>query len=314
MKLFEIFVYVCGGVIFLFTIVLVVLNWNQEIKTKVLSSFLLGTVTIFALIYWGLKETKTTDSFRTSVAISDSTNLPIIVIDLTGSKAVKRQETLGILSNPRIIFNGTEIIAFETPTNFNEASRFGGELLQYVIIKKIQESQQQGVLLARMTDGNQYSMERGIDKPFRATKMDKVILLKSKIDTTQNRFFKPPSEQFHWENHSFLLPPKTSITIGYMPAAEGTGPEKHLIFVTKKNYFEITISIQALGAANKTAAKVFELSPDVISKTSTYTYLITVDAKFDKFTAGSAKTEEYKKWVQWTTDQIKAALADEAML
>ena len=107
---------------------------------------------------------------------------------------------------------------------------------------------------------------------------------------------------------NFRTPTKDKGSLLYIPPS--TGPEEHIVRLEKPLFFRIDFAITPLGGVgNGIVPKGVVLTPEVLARTQTFQFQITMHATFERITAGNWRTEEYKAWASWMFDRLKANLA-----
>ena len=126
-----------------------------------------------------------------------------------------------------------------------------------------------------------------------------------------NRFSNSDSEEFGWEHGHFPLPKNTKLEIHYIPTSPNTGPEKHVVRLAKPHYFQIDFVVEPLGATGLgVLPNGVHLEPQLAAQCETYQLKITMRAAFEKFTAGSSESSEYKEWANWLFARLQEKLSD----
>jgi hypothetical protein len=308
LKAFEYFVFGLGGLFFLLTASLVYWNWNQELKEKLLSGVLLGTVTAFVLVYAGLKEERVEQSFRMTIAVDDRTHLPLFTVDQR-SRISARQSEFASLSAPKLLEGDKEVALFEPPVDSAGTTRFCLDLLQYVIIKRILEAQKPRILLGGVRQGEAI-LEGGVHQPYRPTKTAVVDSTTFPTRFAANPFFTRPFERFLWEEQKFVLPRAIDIALDHEPASEGTGTERTIVTLRKAGFFRVMLTVRPLGSMAAVALADLQVPPDAKPHVSTHAFHVKLDAVFEKYRSRHWEMDEYKSWVDWTYEELRKELSD----
>jgi hypothetical protein len=110
---------------------------------------------------------------------------------------------------------------------------------------------------------------------------------------------------------SFPLPAKTAVSLAH-ELATSLGPEKFIVRFYKPHYFLIDVAVQMIGPTD------IGVLPRGVTlhesykgkKIRTYHAQVVMSATFDKLTAGSKETEEYKAWVNWLFENLQEKFKD----
>ena len=294
------------------TVILVKLNWSDKLYNPLLSLGLAGTVTTFITVLLMLKGEHFERSFTTLVVIDSATHLPPFIIPDSTNILSTRLLEYSYLSMHKANVNGTEQSFFNIPENTSEETVFYEELLQYGIFKTI-------ILLQKESHGitmGVQGVKSSVHKPFKLTEFEKKTFRYYLPEVSKNRF----SNNFHDQqelvsNFPFSkLPKDTEIEFKRIPSSEKTGVEKHLIILTKPHYFTIKITIAAGFGANNSIPPNLNVNPEIAKRCNTSMFIITMDADFDKITAGNWKTEELKNWTKWVFDGIEKRYSDDNII
>lgn len=294
------------------TAILVKLNWSEKLYNPLLSLGLAGTVTTFITVLLMLKGEHLERSFTTLVVIDSTTHLPPFIIPDSTNVLSTRLYDYNNLSVHKANVNGIEQIYFNIPTNTKEETVFYEELLQYRIFKSIILLQKESHAITQGVQG----VKSSIHKPFKLTEFEKKPFRHYLSEVSKNRF----SNNFHDQQeltHDFpfsKLPKDTEIEFKRIPSSEKTGVEKHLIIVRKPLYFTMQITIAVSLGVNNSIPPNLNINSDIAKRCNTSMFIITMDANFDKITAGNWKTEELKKWIKWLFDGIEKRYSDDNIL
>lgn len=146
-------------------------------------------------------------------------------------------------------------------------------------------------------EGIQY-YSRNYHRPFELTSRDN-LFQSAKAELSKLRFADDHTSIFNFEDGRFELPDSTEFSI-ISPKHDN---QHGVIKLAKKNFFDIQFSVKM--ADNPQEGILPEgvrlaIQPDTPKeKFVTYPCFIKVQAHFNKLTALSPKTDEYKKWVEW---------------
>ena len=192
-------------------------------------------------------------------------------------------------------------------TNDSEAFSFCGELLQYYALKNIEKFQRGGFMVGQIgttpisSTNPALKVSRLQDRPGRNF-LDVIA---------NNRFSKSDMEQFSWKNGHLPLPEDTRLSFVHQTSSPTTGTEKHIVHLEKPRFFTIDLVIEPLGASGKGVIPGgLRLLPEIVARSSTYAYQVTMHATFNKITAGNWQTEEYKEWTNRLFAKLREALRD----
>jgi hypothetical protein len=296
------------------TIGLVFLNWSDKVWNPLLSLLFVGTITTFVTVLVILKESKEEAAFTTSIVVDEDEHLPLFVFPQPQNLELSlRLSDLATLSRPVIQDGDKTVMTVSRPTNHEETVRFCGELLQYKAILLIKE------ILSTVWSSSQTTRADGT-----ISVNSKVFIQKKPSDLTnvpgqqlwptvkKNRFSEGLMQQVHWgmEVSFYPLPRGTSLSISHLPPSEKTGVEKHIVVLEKPYFFTIKIIIEPIGVASLSSLpEGLGIAPEKAKRCRTYIYAVKLEAKFEKYTAGNWRTEEYKNWVKWMFTEIQERLS-----
>lgn len=109
---------------------------------------------------------------------------------------------------------------------------------------------------------------------------------------------------------TFRLPIRpTDIEMGYEPAAEGRGPERTLVRLTKPGFFDLSFWIEPQGSTSAVPAGL-RVSDEQVKHIATHGFLITLKARFHRLRSQHWEMPEYKQWASETYQRLKARLGD----
>jgi hypothetical protein len=290
------------------TIALVILNWSERTLTPVLSIVIVGTATMLAAVLVSLKQSTSEDIFTTSVVLDATQGMPAFV-NPEGSdpKVYKRLRDLITLGRPFVEKDGKPTITVNKPNGDNEEFAFCGELLQYQILLTINKLQR-GSWTFGMGDGVSFAQ---VSKPMKLSRTEdypgKIFL----PVVASNRFSNSSQQRFFWEHGHFPLPKNTSISLIHQAAVLTRSPEKHIVKLKKPMFFTIDFTVEPIGGTNVgLLPKGVSVPEDLASRSKTYHFKITIQATFERITAGNEQTQEYKDWVNWLAANLRESVGD----
>lgn len=303
-----------AGIFFLVvaTIWLIALNWSDKVYGPLLSLLFVGALTTFITVYLSLKESNDEVVFTTSVVMNTEDQLPFFIIpDPKNLKITKRFSNLSSLGRPARNNDGMKSIVIERPINYEETSKFCGELLQYKIIRDIYDLQKRKSGMSESIGENNRVIKTEVFVPYKLTETT-IIDGKNIYQTiSKNRFANSDMEQFDWENTSYPFPKNTSLEFDYVHSSESTGVMKHKILLKNPNFFNIEITIEPMISSGlPSLPEGLQLSMEEVQKSITYNFEITMKAKFEKWTSGNWRTDEYKEWAKRLFSGIRNNLSD----
>jgi hypothetical protein len=313
--MFRIFEYIIIGFaasFLLIAICLVYLNWNEGLKEKTISGFFIVAVTVFALVYANLREQNFEESFRVSIAVDNRSHLPVQTISTSGGdRLVLRQFQFSRLSEPKIVLNGQERVLFQAPSNAIEETTFYLELLQYVLLQEVLESEADRTTLVSIGPGGA-EMMNGVHRPYRPTNSAEIDVSEFPARFPSNRFLaRPEGLAFFAGVRKFRLPSNPRIEISHEPSSPDIGPERSTIRLKdRRQFFDVKFVVTPLGTAHKTSISGLPISQTEASYTDTHAFLVTVEAVFNKFRSQHWEMAEYMKWTERTFEQLRRELAD----
>lgn len=279
------------------------MNRSPELYSKIMTSVLVGTVTILSIIIWSLKEIVITDSFKVSIAVESTKSLPIKPYsnELEDNPVIARQKKFAKFANPKIIYNSTEVEIFQEPKTDNEYWDVNGQILQFVVLQIISQQQRTKTSLFKIEDGT-YVLENGIEKPL--IEMPE-IPLKNFSGLNSNHFIEKRQIVDTQFNHFLIKGPKeTHINI------DNSVSGKYVITLEKTNYFDASITIEKLNRIPKRSPSQLRLNEKEKSETDMLSFMVTTTAKFDKLTSGNPDSVRNQEWFKWIFGEIKKQLAD----
>mgnify|MGYP001585908178 FL=1 len=301
-----------AGLLAIATIILVRLNYNQDVQAKIISGLLIGVATVFITVYFPLTETKIEKVFTTSIVIDEQEHLPIFVIPHNSSQRVNdRLSKIYNLSNPSIGSGSETKLIIQKPNNFGETIRFLQELIQYKLISDLADVQR--VIWSISSDNTSEGTRTRANfnqpvKPSDLGKLEGKEVLKILAD---NQFSKGQLEIWKWGNGDLPVPQSTKLTIEHIPSSEKTGVEKHKVILIKPNYFKIEMIIEPMvGSGTGVLPEGLVIDHEIAKRSQTYHFSVTMMAVFDRITSGSPKTIEYKRWAEWLFDVIERVNSD----
>lgn len=289
------------------TITLVVLNWSEKTLAPVLSILLVGTTTILATVLVSLKASTIESAFTTSVVLDTNEGLPPIIIpDASNPRVSARLMEFNRLGRPAVNRDEKTTITIQRPTNEDDRFRFTGELLQYRLLHIIGQLQRGGSKVGQMFGASIAAVKKPIQistlEDYPGTTFLDVIV--------SNRFSNSDMERFFWEHIHIPLPRNTKVSLVHVPTSS-VGPEKFIVQLKKPLFFDIQFVIQPMGATGLGILPAgLTLQPDVAARCQTYQMQVTMQAEFEKITAGNSQTQEYKDWANWLYSGVKENLED----
>lgn len=202
---------------------------------------------------------------------------------------------------------GKSAVTIGKPQDDSERFKVTSELIQYKIIKEINEMQRGGFTFGQV-GGTAFSR---VAIPMRLSNVkdypehDFIEMLGS------NRFSDSDMENFAWEHGHFPSPKDTRVELLSVPVSPGTGPAKHVVRLDKAHYFQIDFKVEPLGSTGLgVLPKGVELAPELAAVCETFQLKVTMEAVFKKFTAGSSESSEYKEWANWLFARLQDELGD----
>ena len=302
---------IAGGVLlFGATAILVYFNWSEKVFAPIYSILLVGTATALVTVLLTVKETTVESAFTTSIVFNDAQGAPAMIIvdpNPANQKITSQLSEYARLGQPSRNQAGKTVITITKPQDATERFTFTSELLQYRILKLINEMQRGGFEFGQI-GGAAYSR---VAVPMQLSKVkdypghDFIAML------GRNRFSDSDMENFAWEHGHFPLPKDTRVELLYVPTSPGTGPSKHVVRLDKPHYFQIDFKVESLGSTGLgVLPKGVELDPELAAVCETYQLKVTIKAVFKKFTAGSSESSEYKEWANWLFAGLQEKLSD----
>jgi hypothetical protein len=251
-----------------------------------------------------LKETSISSLLTTNVVLDTRSGRPPFEVTLTPpGKANEQLVELFQLSQPTVTKDGKAVPTTADPKNDAERMAFACELIQYRIVRVIQELQR-----GRTQSGFFYGKSFAtVTAPIKTS--DSVDYLPAELLTViaNNRFSKSDRETFHWRHVGFPVPRKTKLRFS-LPSANGG---QYALVFERPLFFQVTFTIEALPYLSPgPLPEGLMIQPEAVQYCQTYHFRVSMRAVFDKLTSGNSRTEEYKDWVHKLFDGISDKLAD----
>jgi hypothetical protein len=208
------------------------------------------------------------------------------------------------LSRPVVNKGGVVIPTDTDPTDDAGRIAFASELIQYRLVRLIQQLQR-----GKKSGGYSYgSSFASVTAPIKTS--DSVDYQPDAIvaAVAGNRFSKSDMETFHWQNVTFPLPKGTVLTL-HSPTPSGSPP--YAVALEKPLFFRITFTIGTLPWTSAGALpQGLSLRPELAPLCQTYHFHVAMNAVFEKLTSGNYRTQEYKDWVAKLFDGVRNQLGD----
>lgn len=299
-----------AGFLLLFaaTAALVVLNWSEKTLAPVLSILLVGTATTLAAVLVTLKKSTIESAFPTTVVLDTSDGAPVFVIpDPASPDLTSRLSELVSLGRPVVNRDGKTISTIAKPTTESERFTFVGELLQYQLVRTIEDLQRGGWTAGLTLGASVATVDTAMTLADGESLSNQAVL----SAVASNRFSNSDMEKFHWEHGRFPLPQNARLSLVHLPTSPSTGTEKHIVRLEKPMFFRIDFIVEPLLSTSLGALpKGLVLDPHVATRCETYHFQVTMRATFEKITAGNSRSEEYKEWAPQLYSGIKEKLGD----
>jgi hypothetical protein len=293
------------------TTVLLYFNWNEKIYGPFFTILGVALATALATILFGLHETKVESAFVTSMVFDEENNEPpfVKVTEENHKLGMRLMELHQLMPFPfRITPAGVQDVKIQKPANDDERLSYCAELLQYYLLQSIQKLQQGRIERLTIT---KTSILSATPVPFKLSKTTDYGHGALLAVVKSNRFSIGEQQERWWNVSSFPLPAGTVISLP-REAASSTSPERFVVRLTKPHYFQIEVTVQMIGASEiGVLPKGVALHEGQKEKNfKTYHTQIFTSATFDKLTAGSKETEEYKAWSNWLFDNLQEQFKD----
>lgn len=271
---------------------LLCLNWSPKVIAPIAVIFLGGLLSSVITTLFILEESTIKSSFPVYIVVDRQNNIPpLAFFNSKNSDTTRRLLDFGSLAL------SIEPSGRPSSSNFDEVSSFCRELLQFKIVKEIDEVQRRAFsqeLKAGRLRSTIHSPIALSDETFLDGKSLRPIL-------TSNRFANSPSQELFYEFARLKLPKGTILRLN---------PGQ--VILEKSRFFLVNIKIQTLGTMGPGRAfpEAIDVKFEDQQKYQTFTFAVHLTATFDKLTAQNKRTEEYKKWVEWLFNEIRNELAD----
>jgi hypothetical protein len=298
-----------AALLLLATGLLVHLNWSAKIYGPVFSILLLGIATTLATVFTLLKESRIESAITTEVMIDSQDGAPPIFVmeNPENSRLSERYSELGMLGHPAVKnpAGGAAIITSRVNSE-SEPFAFGGELLQYYILKMVEKFQRGGSKFGFIGG----TADSSVNLPLKVSRLEDHPGSDFLGIIAANRFSNSDREQSLWQHGHMPLPEGAGLSLPHEKPPAGGGAEKYIVRIQKPLFFEVDIAVSPLGGINAGMPKGIQLDPAVAARCTTYFYQVTMSATFYKITAGNWQTEEYKHWVSQLFEKLADNLRD----
>jgi hypothetical protein len=290
--------------LFIAALTLVCLNWSPKTITPVASILLVGIATTLVTVGIPLKETSISSLFTTNVVLDTRNGRPPFEVTPTPpGKPNEQLSELFRLAQPTVTNDGKAVPTTADPKDDGERMAFACELIQYRIVRVIQELQR-----GRMQSGFFYGKSLAtVTAPIKTS--DSVDYPPAELlpAIATNRFSKSDGENLHWRSVGFPVPRKTKLRVS-LPSANGG---RYTLVLEKPLFFQATFTIEALPYLSAgPLPNGLVIRPEAVQYCQTYHFRVSMRAVFDKLTSGNSRTEEYKDWVNKLFDGIRDKLGD----
>jgi hypothetical protein len=285
-------------------VTLVWLNWSSKTITPVASILLVGTATTLVTVGIPLRQTSIGSLFTTNVVLDTRNGRPPFeVTPIPPGKANEQLFALFQLSRPTVMKDGEAVPTTADPKDDGERIAFANELIQYRILRVIQELQRGStrsgffygksvattVAPIKTSDSSDYSPSEFITA------------------VAGNRFSNSDGEAFHWQRVGFPVPPKTKLRLN----SPSTSGGEYAVILEKPMFFQITFTIETLPYLSAgPLPDGLSVRPEAVQYCQTYHFRVSMRAVFDKLTSGNYRTEEYTDWVNKLFKGISDKLSD----
>jgi hypothetical protein len=290
--------------LFIAALTLVFLNWSAKTITPVASILLVGIATTLVTVGIPLKEISISSLFATNVVLDTRSGRPPFEVTPTPpGKANEQLVELFKLSQPTVTKDGKAVSTTADPKNDAERMAFACELIQYRIVRVIQELQR-----GRTQSGFFYGKSLAtVTAPIKTSDSADYSPAELLTAIANNRFSKSDGENFHWSHVGFPVPRKTRLRFS-LPSANGG---QYTLVLEKPLFFKVTFTIEALPYLSPgPLPEGLMVQPEAVQYCQTYHFRVSMRAVFNKLTSGNSRTEEYKDWVNKLYDGISDKLSD----
>lgn len=286
-----------AGVTFLLfaTTYLVATNWGEQLYAPFFSVLLGGSITLLVAVLATLKGAREEAQFATVVVFDGASHRPLLVRPTQAlTPAIDRSNSLAMAA--------AEVA--DTPTTSDEMFVYGAELLQYKLLTDLRDLQREGVGL-RQTLGSATLDIRSAPPAVRLP--DEVEIpphLFGGYDS--NRFSRTKSACFGWEAFGGLRAPRhATVQLEIIASPPKGGPRKHVVTLSRKGYFTLTITIEPVfGGAPGALPPGFEGAEGNVAQAAAHIYSVSMIAVFERLTGGNWRTTHYKRWTAWLMSEI----------
>lgn len=301
------------GLLLLAALVLVWINWSQQVYMQLLSASLVGTITFLLTFVSSLKATTEQTMFATSVVEDTGSHLPVFATPGgPPSAAMFRATELSSIARGLLAANAGATPTASAPSIAEgDVTRFNLELLQYLVVRELRDRQRVSWSVTQLSTAS-----GGVSQPKvnRAPELSDPLQVKGEAALrllASNRFATSPFERFGWEHVALTLPKGAGLVLTHDAGGEGKGPESVSVIIERRDYFSLGVTITPIGAATPGfLPEGFEVAPADRPYWRTHHYVISAKARFHRLTAGNWRTDENKAWVQWAFKELESRLKD----
>ena len=249
--------------------------------------------------------------FTTFVILTNRKLPPHFRFSQTAIKSTRYNDYFS-LASPKDNIGGKDTVVFAETEYQSRPFLFYGELLQYVFFKELVNI---NTLARPGGPGNPFPVT---NNAYRFSESDSIPLSRYSEAIATNRFSTTPREIYFIEDGFVRLPKGTRCSFEYDRPSPSGDPRKYKVILQKPAFFSVEIGIvPALATGARNTALLIEklgISPeevDEFNKWSTYSFEITLLAKFNKRNIASYQTKEYIKWISEMLDKIEAKYNDD---
>lgn len=119
-----------------------------------------------------------------------------------------------------------------------------------------------------------------------------------------NQFY-PHETPIPWAHWALLLPKGTSLSLQSSDSFEQVLSQRKIL-LNKPDYFHIEITIKPIFISEiGYKPEGINIDDELVKNCKTYTFVVKMNATFERITSKNSLTEKYIEWIQWLFSEIK---------
>lgn len=298
---------ITGSVLLLaFTGIIIWLNWSDKTLNPLLSIALVGTATLLVSVGFPLKASVIESAFATPVVIDTANGSPPLPNPEPNSPVVSELQALAMIGSPTVKRGGVDVRTVPAPSNVGERFDFGAKLLQYRLIRVIEEIQR-----GSSTFGFSFGASiASVNEPLHFPEPQDYSPQQLIADLADNPFSKSDYQHALLKHARLPLPKGTKISLASVSTP--AGESKYVVRLEKPLFFRIELGVKPMGGTSLGLLPAgVTLPQDIAARCETYHYNVNMRADFRRITAGNSDTDEYKDWVHKLFDRVRDTLSSD---